>query len=347
MSAKPAKPRTAVFWWAIVGIAALAVQTSVWIPYLASGPETLTQFRDPSSNSYIWARILETVNVIALVGTLAFVIRDVRSNRAWTRNAMWLTAFASMIWLDPLLNYFRPGFYFSSNLVNLESWISYLPGQMAPYANLIPFPAVWVPATYVGSFLPICLMLVGVMEYLSRRYPNALRVVPVAGAAVFAMFFDLLIELPMLRTEVFAYPAASHAWSIWGGQTYQFPLIELAAAVLFWMTCATLMRQTRHFELNAIEGGLDRVTGRRTRTLIQQLAYIGLANLIFLCTSMGMTQISVWYTDDFPSGYNQDLHNGWCGDAGQPYGVCPGPGVSWHVRGPDDMPLHASEILAP
>ena len=34
-----------------------------------------------------------------------------------------------------------------------------------------------------------------------------------------------------------------------------------------------------------------------------------------------------------------DLTNGWCGDDGQPYGPCPGPGVPWPARvGADPEP---------
>jgi hypothetical protein len=62
----------------------------------------------------------------------------------------------------------------------------------------------------------------------------------------------------------------------------------------------------------------------------------GYLHVIFLAFPMGLAQLGPLYTDRFPEGYAADLHNGWCGDDGQPYGPCPAPGVPWAARAGGD-----------
>jgi hypothetical protein len=47
------------------------------------------------------------------------------------------------------------------------------------------------------------------------------------------MGVDVLLETVTIRAGVMAYPAASHAWSLWVGARYQLPIIEVVAAGAF------------------------------------------------------------------------------------------------------------------
>jgi hypothetical protein len=339
----PSREATAVWLWAAVGAGFVLFQGWIWGSFLSSGPEQLTRYRDPSSAAWTWARIFEVAQVGWLVVTLTVVGREVIRERRLTRNAMLVVAFASIVWIDPLLNYLRPGFYFTSNYTNVESWVAHIPGQLAPYASLTPVPWVWVVGTYVGMFLPVTLAAARIMGRAKARFPAA-RLPHLMGIAwLVAAPVDLALELAALRTGTFAYPAAWHHWSIWGGRTYQFPLVELLAAPGFWVACATLVYCTDRHGLTPVERGAERARTPRRRTAARQLAIIGFVNVMFLALPLGITQIGPARTDPFPTGYPAHLHGGWCGDQGQPYGPCPGPGVAWPVRGSGDRP-HASEI---
>ena len=333
----PGVARSSAVWiWAGLGGGFVLLQAYVLIPFLASGPEQLTRFRDSGDAAWKWARLFEVMQLGWLVVTLVMVGREVRRERRMTRNAMLVVAFASIVWIDPLLNYLRPGFYFTSNYTNVESWVSYIPGQLAPYASLSPVPWLWVIGTYVGMFLPVTLAAVALMHRAKARFPRARLPHLMAIAWLVAAPADLALELFALRTGTFAYPAAWHNWAIWGGETYQFPLVELVGAPAFWVACATLVYCTDRRGRTPVERGSESPWAR-------QLALIGFVNVMFLALPLGLVQLGPIRTDPFPEGYPAHLHGGWCGDDGQPYGPCSGPGVPWQVRDRDDRP-HPSEI---
>lgn len=327
----PARRFPPVRIWAWIGVAFLAVQAWTWVSYLASGPGSITFFRDTTAPSWKWGLVMQTGQVALLAVTLYAVGRDARRRGEMTFNLLFLGACASLVWLDPMLNYFRPGFYYSSNLVNVESWVPHIPGQIAPYANLTPQPLIWEVATYVGVFLPFVLLLTRVWAAFARRFPAAPTPGLFGGTLAVALALDLILELPMLRTGLFAYPAATHRFAIWGGETYQFPLAENLGASLFWVSCAALVVAGRR-GLTPVERGAETITCPRRRTLARFLAITGFAHVVFLAFPMGIAQVGPFYTDEFPAGYTADLHNGWCGDDGQPYGPCPAPGVPWQAR---------------
>jgi hypothetical protein len=315
-----AAPRRAVWFWSAVGLAALVVQASVWARFLASDPQELTRYREVGSAGWIWAKVFEGSLSVLVVITVGLTVRTALQARRLTTNALLLVGFASMLWLDPMLNYFRPGFYFSTNLVNVESWVRFIPGQMAPYSELTPVPWLWVGATYLGFHLPVILLNVALMRRVAARRPGARLPVLMAPAFAFSLVTDLGLEGFALRTGTFAYPAAVHDWSLWGGRTYQFPVIEMLAAAAFWTTLATLKYVGDRDGVLPVHRGIEGV--RRGATALRVLSVIGFVNVVFLLLPLGLPQLGVFFSDPFPQGYPAVLHGGWCGDHGEPYGPC-------------------------
>jgi len=332
--------------WISVGVLVLVTQAWVWARFLASGPHELARYRDAGSATYLWAKIFEASLGLMCLATVGLTVRGALRARRVTTNAKLLIAFAGIIWLDPMLNYLRPGFYFTQDFVNVESWAGYLPGQIAPQVNLSPVPYLWVTTAYLGYFLPVILVNVAVMRRVAARFPGVrLPALMAAGYAV-SLPMDLGLEGFALRTHTFAYPAASHTWSLWGGQTYQFPVIEMIAAPLFWVSVAAIVHRTDADGYLPFERGAELIPAGRRRTLARVLATIGVINVLYLLLPLGLPQIGVAYTDPFPPGYTADLHGGWCGDDGQPYGPCPAPGVAWRTRGPDGADPPPAEVFS-
>ena len=329
-------PSAAYRIWGAIGVVFLLVQAWTWITWLADGPEQITRFRNTSLPSWKWAIGLQVTQVVVMITVLAAVARDARRQRAVTFSVLYVAGCLCLVWLDPMLNYFRIGFFYSSNLLNLESWLGHVPGQLAPFVNLTPQPLLWEIATYTGVFIAYTLLLERVWRALGRRFPGASAAVLFAATLGVAISLNLLLELPFVRTGVFAYPAASHSFALWGGETYQFPLVESLGASLFWTASAALAVSRRPDGLTAVERGVEVIPSTRRRTAARFLAMTGYLHVIFLAFPMGLAQLGPFYTDEFPKGYSADLHNGWCGDEGQPYGPCPGPGVPWAVRAGDD-----------
>lgn len=332
-------PSSAYRVWATVGAVFLAVQAWTWASWLADGPGQITRFRDTSAPAWKWVIALQAFQVVSTAVVLAAVVRHARRERAVTLNVLYVLGCLCLVWLDPMLNYFRIGFFYSSNFLNVESWLGHIPGQIAPYVNVTPQPLLWEVATYTGVFLAFTLLLARVWRRLAMRVPAAGAPLLFGGTLVVAIGLNLALELPFVRTGVFAYPAASHRFALWGGETYQFPLVENLGAALFWTASAALFVTARAGGLTAVERGVDRVRAGRRRVGLRFLAITGYLHVIFLAFPMGLAQLGPLYTDDFPPNYPAHLHNGWCGDEGQPYGPCPGPGVPWPARsGPDPDP---------
>jgi hypothetical protein len=325
--------------WATAGAAFLAVQAWTWISWLASGPGSVTRFRDTAAPSWKWAMALQAFQVVSTAAVLVAVARHARRCRAVTLNVLYVLGCLCLVWLDPMLNYFRVGFFYSSNFVNVESWLGHIPGQVAPYVNLTPQPLLWEVATYTGVFLAFTLLLARVWKRLAARFPSAPWAAYFAGTLGAAVILNLVLELPFVRTGLFAYPAAWHGLALWGGETYQFPLAESLGASLFWTASTALFMTAGRDGLTAVERGVEAVGSARRRVGVRFLAVTGFLHVIFLAFPMGLAQVGPLYTDRFPPGYPAHLHNGWCGDEGQPYGPCPAPGVPWSARsGPDPEP---------
>ncbi|MGV0790180.1 spirocyclase AveC family protein [Mycolicibacterium sp. XJ1819] len=337
----PGVARGAATWpvkvWAAIGGTALVLQSIIWIRYLASSPHSLTRFRDTDSSAYLSAKAFEIALMVLLVCTVGLTIRGALKRRRMTTSAMLLIAFVTMLWIDPMLNYLRPGFYFSQNLLNVESWVQFIPGQLAPHANLTPVPYVWVTGAYVGFFLPVILANVAILRKIRRRWPTVNVLVLFTVTMLISMPVDIALETVAIRSGVMAYPAASHTWSLWGGTMHQLPIIEILAAGAFWAVLSTLVFLSDERGWTPAERGAEVFRNRRVQTLMRQMALIGVCNVLFLTLPLGIVQMSVAYTDKFPTGYPQHLTGEWCGDQGQPYGPCPGPGVSWKVRVPGQI----------
>lgn len=340
MTAPPApagaRPAPALFhhWqpWAALGLFFLWLQYLTWKSYFSQPLRSITEFRPEDTLSAVTAPWFEGVYGLMAIATATVVGVGVWRRREWTGDAMWVIAFACLIWCDQLINYFRPGFYFSAHFTNVASWVAHVPGQIAPHADRVPAPWIWIAGVYVGGFLPMVKMVVNGVLAVERRW----RLRPALTSPMVALLLinaaTLAIELPLLRLGLFAYPAAHHDWSIWGGRTYQYPLIEVLATSIFLYVMYAAMRAEKEQGMLPVEAGVEHIAGTWRRKLAQQLCRIGFVSTLFILFPLGITQIGPWSGDAFPPGYAADLHVGWCGDEGAPYGPCPGPGVPWAVR---------------
>ena len=93
---------------------------------------------------------------------------------------------------------FRIGFFYSSNFLNVESWLGHVPGQIAPYVNLTPQPLLWEVATYTGVFLAYTLLLQRVWRGLARRFTTWSAAGLFGGTLGVAVALNLLLELPFV-----------------------------------------------------------------------------------------------------------------------------------------------------
>src|SRR5690606_29466286 len=148
----------------------LFIQYLTWTSYFAQPVVSITGYRTEGTLSARLAPWFEAVYGLFAVITLFVVGRGVIRKREWTSDAMWVTAFACLIWCDQLINYFRPGFYFGADFTDVASWVTHIPGQIAPHADRVPAPYIWIIGVYVGGFLPMVRLVVKAVERAESRW---------------------------------------------------------------------------------------------------------------------------------------------------------------------------------
>ena len=329
--------------WAGIGAAFVALQVYVWGSWLLSGPEHISRFHDHHNANFWFAVFFQALFVVILVPTWILLARQCRRHRRFTLDAMLIVGMLSIWWQDPLYSWFRPGFLYSSNLVNIESWLPHVPLTQPPYANLMPEPVLWGFGAYGSIFVVQIIAMCWLMRRVRDRWWTSIGPLGmfflVAGLGFVA---DAVFEIPMLWTRIYAYPAAWQRFAIFGGRPYQLPLFHLAAGALFFSSLAALRFWRNDRGETVVERGAEGISNPRRRTVARTLAIVGFVNVMSLAYYVPVF-IQIASTDAFPKGYERWQVNGWCGDQGQPYGPCPAPGVNWKVR-PDNSVPHPSEI---
>jgi hypothetical protein len=337
-------PARAIHIWAAIGALFVALQLYIYGTWLISGPESISRYHNTHRASWVWAQIFQWGFLAISVVFTSFVVRRCVRERRLTTDAMIVIGMLSIWWQDPLYNYFRPAFFYNSNLINLESWLPHIPGVVMPYGNLLPEAMVWAFASYLAIF-PICVILMcRVMAKCHERWPRLNGLELFGIAAVLGFVVDFAFEVPSIHTRIYAYPGAWAGLALWGHSPFQLPVLHFAEAAIFFAGCACVRYFRDDRGLTPVERGASDIANSRLRTGARLLAVVGIINVI----SIGyypLVWLQTWHTDPFPSGLQPQQLNGLCGDQGQPYGPCPGPGVPWAVKPPGPI-LHPSQIYA-
>ncbi len=326
--------------WAFLGGALVLLELYVYGAWIARGEATPTRTGlDPVPTATKTAAIvLQTVLVVGAIAILVWVVRKCLRERRLVFDAVLLIAWAGLFWQDPLINWVRPLFFYNSYLANLGVWVLNIPGWNSPNANFLPEPLLLIGCFYLAFGMFMTIVTCNVIRLAKRRWPSFGIVRLIAVAFVFMFVCDFIAELIFVRTELYAYPGAIRALSLWGGERFQFPLYEpfFVAPVLTAMGAVRYMRDDRG--RTVVDRGIDnlRVSSRR-KTGLRILAFIGFVNFVSLLTYAVPMNIIGFHIDETPAGYPTYLRNDLCGE-GTPW-ACPGPDVP--------IPLRDSDVAVP
>ncbi len=114
------------------------------------------------------------------------------------------------------------------------------------------------------------------MRAAKRRIPG-IGVAGLIGVALAAGFvFDLLCEVFMVCTSLYAYNGTVHALSLWGGERYQFPLYESLYWGAVWAAAGILRYFRDDKGRSVVERGAESVSvSQRMQTAYRAFAVIG------------------------------------------------------------------------
>ena len=319
----------AVKWWALVGGLVVAAQLYILGGWILSGDATPSP-KGPTTvptSHVVLARFWEAFSVVCVILVVrSFLVKPWRRERRLTLDGMLLLVWLQMYFLqDPLLNYYSNWFQYSSEFVNLGSWVSWVPGWSSLNGSNLPEPLIFIGGAYIWMCFWGTVVLCNVMHWVKRRRPNIGTFGLLSAAFGVAFAADLVLEMIWLRMGMYSYGGAIRWLSIGAGHYYQFPVYE----GLFFGACWTSMAALRFFRNDkgetVAERGLDEVrTGTRGRQGLRFLALLGFANLLVFATYNIPIQWFGTHADDFPNDLLEKsyLTSGMCG-LGSEY-ACPG-----------------------
>jgi hypothetical protein len=326
--------------FAALGVVFLGITVYVFAAWIISGDATPTKPGPDPIPGYVkaFAWIYQASGVILLVACVIYIVRKSRREGQLTFDGMIFFAWATAMWLDPATNNFiRPNLLYNSYLINFGSWAPHIPGWLSPNANLLPEPIV----AYIGLYgVPgVLVAMLGCfgMRLGRRRWPHMGKVgVFLVGMAVVGVF-DLLLELFLIRTQMWSYPLAIRELSVWGGTRFQFPVYESFLFGACWTATAGLRYFRDDRGRSVVERGASADHPNKTRsTLMRLLAVTGFVHLTYLIYSILFSWAAV-YGGPYPEGYPSWMLNGMCG-----------PGTEYVCQGPHEpIPVPGSGPTAP
>lgn len=279
--------------------------------------------------------LLETVGVVGAIAMLTYSIRSIRRAGRVTFEVALIFGLTLCYWQDPMINWYRPIFFYNSHFYNLGNWAPYLPGWISPGAKGLPEPLLGMGLAYIYAGLWIGIAIRGVMRMARKHRPQITTAQLIGVAALTGMVMDFLIESTLVRQGLWAYPGAVGWLTLWAGETYQFPIYESLFWGPVWGTFGALyyFRDDRGYAIT--ERGLDRVQSVGLHGALRVMAMVGILNVVWIPYNAAMMWMS-FYVDSTPKNYPSYLLNGMCGEA-TGYD-CPGPATPVYLPGQPPLP---------
>jgi hypothetical protein len=317
---------------AFAGVPFLVWQAWNYVAWLADGPAQITDRRDTDTAAWTGARIFEPLIVVVALIVLVWVVRGCRRAGRLTFDAQICLAGVTLLWWDPITNFYQQLFLYSSNWTNLNTWCGQAPFIVNPECGRLPEPMIFIPLVYTFGFLGGVAPVNALMGVIRRRRPETSAAALVGVAVACGALIYLILDSLMIRLNLWKWAGYPDALGLFG-RGHKVPMTTILAAMTFWGTLAA----TRFFKDDRgrtfIERGLDHVAPGR-RTLLTQFALIGFLQLVFTVT-IALTVVTGPYSNDWPD-YEDHLINQVCDNGnitGTPYGPCPGsPGYQAPIR---------------
>lgn len=320
--------------WAGIGVVWLLIIGYSWTMWIVSGQATPTPAVGAEPWRVLTFRILEVLVVLSAIAMLYFTVYlPKRKTGKISIPGLVVLACATMWYQDPLLNYIAPYGVLSSIFTNWGSWSAFFPGATAPNINLMPEPFPFQFCLYLSAMPGLIFVVLWVMRKWKERDPSA-GVLKLYGAGFLAgCVVDLILELPAVYLQVWAYPGAIRWMSLWPGAAHQFPIYEAPMLGIAFAAWASVMFFKNDRGEMFCERGVDRLQiGPRTRTLVRYLAIVGMFQTLYLVTYNIPTWLVTLHQSAWPDSFPAHLTNRICGPGSEV--MCPGPGVPY-FRGKD------------
>lgn len=277
-------PLVPVTVWAAAGAVFVAIQASVYLRWILSDDfrPTPTGADPVPAGTLVWMRVFEAASTLMLVIAIVWFVRGIRSTGRINATRLMMIGWLGAMWLDPFLNFLVPMFTYNAALVNMGSWSEFIPFFFLPGGNRIAEPLLVNPANYFVTFTSTAVAAAWAMRRAERRWP---RIHPVVRSlcAIPAIWVSIgILDIVATRVMHFDGWLISHqAISLWGGQFYQFPVLELVLFPLPFIVCGLVLYAQDEAGHTPIERGVDTLAVPGwAKTGLRILAFIALCSAV-------------------------------------------------------------------
>ena len=318
--------------WALAGVLMLLFQLYVLATWV-TGPNFVPTLpgTDPITQGQRWYYLFLQWGVsLGAIGCMLkwVVMPRIRTGRINADGRLFLAGSMIFFW-DMSMNYSSTALFYNANMINFGAWnLGSWPGWQSPAANLLPEPVFVTIPGYVALVTTQAIFVCWLLRKAKVRWPNLSGLACLGLIVLGCTVVDSLIELFLLRTEVYAYPGAIRSFALFAGETYQFPLNE---GILFGGLGVGSMAALHYFRddkgQTIVERGVDKLrVGETSKQWLRGFAVFGYCHVMFMLLYTVPMQWFSTHSGPFPEGYPSYMTNGMC-----VYGVnadqCPGPGV--------------------
>lgn len=333
-SAAPPEARrfVPVKWWAGLGAVIFAFIAYVLIDWVSSPffERVPTGAVDPPTYMKVAIIFFSVVSIpIALIVIYWFVVRPIIREHKLTLDGMFVIAFSTLWFQDPLSAYGGHWFTYNSWAFNWGSWVHSVPGWLSngkPGA-MIPEPPLLMPGFYVYVFTITLFLGCFVMRRAKARWPKIGPVGLIGVCYVVMALFDIILEgVIFMPLGIWEYPGGRGP-AIFSGTYHAFPLNEVVTVSTSFTALACLRYFRNDRGQSVVERGSEHLRTGRRQTLIRALAvFAGVHVALFITYNVPNywigTHSKEWQQDLVDRGYFTD---GLCGARTER--ACPGPGV--------------------
>jgi hypothetical protein len=317
---------------ALAGVLLAVLELWTWVSWLAAGPRPITRWRDPGDPSWYGARVYELLMLACVVGVSVSVVRGIRRERRLTFDAMMVIGGFSTLFWDPMVNWLQPNFMYSSQWMNLNTWVCHVPAIPNPDACALPQP-VFIMGIYPFGLVAFAMILTRLMTWLRRRWPSMTTFRLVALTFLGAGLICVALEGPMFLLHLWALPGAPGDFALFD-DAHRFAWAEYLTTTMVFGLLGVLRYFRNDRGQTLVERNLGHLTpGRRTLTSVfATIAYMNGALILLVLIQI----LPGMHASPYPREYPAHLVNGLC-DAGPftdtRYGPCPGsPGFRIPLR---------------
>jgi hypothetical protein len=322
----------------LAAIGALVAGYALWTwgAWLASGPTPITATRDPNSASWWVARVYETIMAVVVVVLSIRVVRQCLQQRRLVFDGVIIIAgFFTLFW-DPMVNWMQPNFMYSSQWLNLNTWVAQAPGVVNPTAGLMPQP-VFIMFIYPFGLLAFAIILNHGMRFLQRRVPQISTFALLAFTYAFGLLLGACLEAPTFLFNLWGLPGAPASLSLFA-DAQRYAWAEYLTTGIVFTTFAAVRYFREEKGQTIVERGMESFTPT-ARTAVTTFATIA----VFAMSMWALLLVQIpagLHASPYPAKYPAHLINGLCNIPGNPnsaaptaYGPCPGsPGFRMPVN---------------